>query len=376
MNTPPFCPNSRCENHLHPTAESHWFVRNGSYPTKAFGRVQRFLCLSCSLGFSSMTFSTDYYVKIPVSLPVIFNRLKSTSGIRHIARDLHVDHKLILNRCSRLARQALAVHSALNNQITLCEDLVTDGFESFVGSQYFPNNIHLLAGAESQFLYAIDYAHLRRKGRMTTEQKARREQLDELWISGKRSIRKSFSAIVEAVEQLIGNRADPSTVLYSDEKGEYRKVVNSSEYLREKGAEGSFSHKQISSKLARTVSNKLFSVNYLDREIRKDNANHVRETVQYSRNVNNCMERMAIYRVYHNYVKPYRITDRTEEMPVHGEVAGLEEESIEGEMCTFFRQRRFLSRVKLSWSDALIWLRGLATPTKHAGGHYPGYAWA
>ncbi len=115
-------------------------------------------------------------------------------------------------------------------------------------------------------------------------------------------------------------------------------------------------------------------MNYLDREIRKDNANHVRETVQYSRNVNNCMERMAIYRVYHNYVKPYRITDRKEGMPVHGEVAGLEGESIDAEMGNFFSQRRFFTRVKLSWSDALIWLRGLATPTKHAGGYYPGFA--
>ena len=376
MSTPPFCPNSRCKNHLDPSAESPWFVRNGSYTSKAFGRIQRFICLSCSLGFSSMTFSTNYFVKVPVSLSFIFKRLKSTSGIRNIARDLNVDHKVILNRCSRLARQALAVHSTLNAQITLREDLVTDGFESFVTSQYFPNNIHLLAGAKSQFLYALDYAHLRRKGRMTDEQKARRAELDDLWISGKRSIRQSFTAIVEAVERLIQNRDRASTVLYSDKKSEYRKVVNGSEYLREKSGEGSFSHERISSRLARTMSNKLFSVNYLDREIRKDNANHVRETVQYSRNVNNCMERMAIYRVYHNYVKPYRIIDRKEETPVHGEVAGLERECIDSEMGNFLTERRFLSRVKLSWSDALIWLRGLATPTKHAGGYYPGYAWA
>ena len=322
-----------------------------------------------------MTFSLDYYVKVPVPLPDIFNRLKSTSGIRHIARDMGVNHKVILNRCTRLARQALAVHSSLNAQITLTEDLVTDGFESFVYSQYFPNNIHLLTGSTSQFLYAIDYAHLRRKGRMTEEQKARRAVLDQLWISGKRTIRQSFAAIVDAVERLVRHRSSSSTVLYSDEKGEYRQMVNGSEYLQQKRTEQSFSHVQISSKEARTVHNKLFSVNYFDREIRKDNANHVRETVQYSRNVNNCMERMAIYRVYHNYVKPYRITDRKDERRVHGEVAGLERGWIEKEMKSIFTRRRFLTRVRLSSSDALIWLRGLSTPTRQAGGYYPGYAW-
>ena len=150
-----------------------------------------------------MTFSLNYYVKIRVPFSTIFNGLKSTSGIRHIARDLLVDHKVILNRCFRLAHQALAIHASLCGTISLKEDLVTDGLESFVYSQYFPNNIHLLAGSQSQYLYAIDYAHLRRKGRMTEAQKARRAELDQLWFTGKRSIRRSFGEIVDAIEELV-----------------------------------------------------------------------------------------------------------------------------------------------------------------------------
>ena len=45
----------------------------------------------------------------------------------------------------------------------------------------------------------------------------------------------------------------------------------------------------VSGKAARTKNNRLFAVNYLDREIRKDNASHVRETVQFSRNGNSRM---------------------------------------------------------------------------------------
>jgi hypothetical protein len=58
--------------------------------------------------------------------------------------------------------------------------LVSDGFESFCRSQLFPHAIHLLCGARSQYLFVADYATLRRKGRMTEEQKRMREALEKL----------------------------------------------------------------------------------------------------------------------------------------------------------------------------------------------------
>ena len=39
--------------------------------------------------------------------------------------------------------------------------------------------------------------------------------------------------------------------------------------------------------------------------IKEDQSNHVRETVGFSRDVNNAMDRLRMYTVYHNYVKPY-----------------------------------------------------------------------
>ncbi|MCX7788486.1 MAG: hypothetical protein N2442_12415 [Spirochaetes bacterium] len=55
------------------------------------------------------------------------------------------------------------------------------------------------------------------------------------------------------------------------------------------------------SRRARTRSNPLFAVNYLDREVRKDAANHVRETTRGSRNVKDLMNRLALNQVVHNY---------------------------------------------------------------------------
>ena len=153
---------------------------------------------------------------------------------------------------------------------------MADGFESFVDSQHTPNNIHLLAGQRSQFLYAFDYAHLRRKGRMSEEQRVARDAIWDRFVSGRRSISHSFSYIVEEVERLTRTARFAPVNLITDEKREYQQVIGRSSYLSKLTKE-QFRHLTVSSKKARTKQNRLFSVNYLDREIRKDNANHVRE---------------------------------------------------------------------------------------------------
>jgi len=66
-------------------------------------------------------------------------------------------------------------------------------------------------------------------------------------------------------------------------------------------------HLRISSHLPRTIHNPLFSSNYTDRELRKDLANHHRESVCFNRNVANGMLRLWAYLMWHNYLKPYRI---------------------------------------------------------------------
>ena len=371
---PPFCPNRRCGHH-HSPKEEMWYMRNGTYTTGASGEVKRFVCRTCGSGFSEQTFSLDYAVKRKISYQHIFMQLKASGGIRTIARDFGVTHKVILNRCFRLSRQAIALHSVLQAHLSLAENLAADGFESFVQSQYRPNNIHILVGSDSQFLYGIDYAHLKRKGRMTVVQKNRRAELEELFISGKRTITTSFSSIVEMIEHLVLSRNSESITLFTDEKPQYSTCLRKSSLLSSLAALQQFSHVQISSRKKRTVRNPLFPVNYMDREIRKDCANHVRETMQYSRSVSGCMARLAVYRMYHNYCKPYRIDDPAKRNICHAEAAGITAKAISDELRTFFTRRRFLSRVKLCWSDALIWLRGLADPGRLSAQYCPGYVW-
>lgn len=391
MKFPPFCPNDECSHHWYepdsgtpiqePGEERQWFAPAGYYSTKAFGRVRRFRCRSCGRYFSEQTFSLDYFNKRPISFETVFRRIVGGSGVRTISREIGVSHQIVLNRISRLARQGIAVHAVLASLIGLDENLAADGFESFVDSQYEPNNIHLLVGSRSQFLYGFDYAHLRRKGRMSEEQKQERERRYECRVRDRISISESFSRIVSMIEDLIatrpcGEEGQPErTVLFTDKKIEYVRCLNTSEILKELKRRESFTYVRISSRKARTITNRLFPVNYMDRQVRKDNANQVRETVQFSRNVNNCLDRMSVYQLYHNYCKPFRIGRPEEEKLRHGEVAGIEREKIDGQLTDLFTRRRFFSRLRLSCSQLRMWFRMVGNVGKLTGGFYPKYVW-
>ncbi|GAB1484341.1 hypothetical protein MASR2M78_31590 [Treponema sp.] len=82
------------------------------------------------------------------------------------------------NRLERLGRNAIFMQSKLMESLAFKEDLVADGFESFTKSQYHPCNINILVGKKSQFLYEATYTTLRRKGRMTEQQKKKRELIE------------------------------------------------------------------------------------------------------------------------------------------------------------------------------------------------------
>ena len=155
MKYPPFCPNKDCDLHHLTQKNTSWYTKAGAYLTITFGRVKRFHCRKCGTRFSEQSFSLDYSARRKLPYDYILKQLKSAAGIRDIARDLHVSPTTITNRITRLSRQALAIHAALRDSIRLKEDLVADGFESFAVSQYFPDNIHLLAGKDSQFLYSF-----------------------------------------------------------------------------------------------------------------------------------------------------------------------------------------------------------------------------
>jgi hypothetical protein len=128
---------------------------------------------------------------------------------------------------------------------------------------------------------------------------------------------------------------------------------------------GELTHIRISSHRARTLSNPLFPVNYIDRELRMMSADHVRETNKFARNLNNMMDRLWIRIFDLNFVKPHRVNKGETSDKVSAEVAGLKNGLRGTELTTLFWRRRFLTKSNFTpWIDYRTWLRGWVTPMR------------
>jgi transposase-like protein len=359
---PPFCPYPECINHqgseIHHTT---WFVRNGHAHCRRTGITARFRCKRCHRYFSENTFHLDYRTHHRLDYRRIFSSMNSASGIRDMAREFKVSDKVILNRISRLARQSMAALSQLAREHQIDEDLAIDGFESFVHSQYWPNNFTIAVGSDSQFVYACDYAQMRRKGRMTARQKRRREMLNQRYPIAGKQLERSFTDVIDSLlhRWIRGPEHDQRT-LHSDEKREYQWSLSSHPQWNAWKAQGMVRHQQTSSRVVRSCENPLFPVNYLDREFRKDQACHVRETVQWSKTVNNTMERMMVYLAYHNLFKPYRIKERSD--LTHAEMAGIPRQRVRSIRRGMFIRRSFVHHLVLDISQWKTWHRIWKTP--------------
>jgi len=371
-----FCPNARCAMHNPPQGSRLSYVKIGFHKTKVAGKVQRYKCLHCGKTFSDRTFSIDYYVKKSISYAELFERTAAGECVSRAGRNLGCSFASAQNRLDRMARNLLAMHQALEGRRPLCEDLVADGFESFDVSQYFPSHVSILVGKESQLIMAIDHASMRRKGRMTAKQKAMRELLDKVWKPKRGAIGKSFARALQVIALKWDKKAMPELRLATDEHPAYPNAIKSIDGLKDAYGKD-LVHERYSSKLPRDKSNPLFSVNYIDRELRKDVAAHARESTCIGRNVANGLSRLAVYMGWHNYWKPYRVrTQEAEKRRPHAEYAGIDpyESLLAKGRC--FEERAFLSKAGLDPWAREIWLKGHETPLKkgadylqkHAGG--------
>jgi hypothetical protein len=360
--TPWFCPNRDCPNHIEDPSRPQWWETFGTFPTRHSGAVPRFICTTCKHTCSVSTFDIQFRTKHRLNLATIAHAICNGEGYRTHARLLGVHHKVIANRISRLSRQALAISAMVRPSICLKEDLAADGLESFIYSQFIPTTFTVLVGTESQYCYCVDASVSRRKGRMTRSQQKLRALLDTRYRWPVRSLVHSFDRILSHMNTLHDRTPERPLVLRTDEHPVYAWRIRTNPRLSAKRESGSFTHQVTSSRLARTLSNPLMSVNYFDREIRKDQANHVRETVQWSKDLCSAMDRMWLYAVMHNIKKCHRINGAQPHL--HCEVAGLDTKVVRNVGGLLFKKRLFYSHVEqlLCPSELITWKREWPNP--------------
>ena len=328
ITVPEFCPNPRCTNH-YPAAESDspiWYTRHGCHHTKAHGMVQRFRCTGCGKTCSTQTFSIHYWTHRVIDIENIEMLLKSCAGQRQIGRAICASGRLVKNRCQRLARNYLAIYAEAASDHLIQEFCAFDGFESFIRSQYFPVHMNILVGNDSLAVYGVTGSIMRRKGRMTEAQKEFRAKIDTHWKPKPRALVASCARVFQSIVNRIDlNRPDHPWTLWTDEHKAYSRALQQVPTLSRALQHGRIQHCTVSSQVERDGRNFLFPVNYIDREIRKDMSDHVRETVRFPREMNMAMQRLIIELGSHTFGKPIRISGRcwTESEITHADAAGL-----------------------------------------------------
>jgi len=369
MKYPPFCPNPQCPQHNPKVVKNRrrknltTFHKHGTRCTLAFGLVQRFRCAPCGTTCSTQTFSLNYYAKKVINYQELQDLVVSSTSVRAVGRILSCTPATVINRCMRFSRQCAAVDAEILSQVDLAEDIVIDGFESYVESKYHPNNINIAVGSDSSFFYGTTYTQLNRKGRMTDEQKEKAVELKE---THKLPVETTVTPIQLLCAQLspliASSKGKTDTTIYSDKHHSYPQPIS------ELGSK--VVHKQTSSHKPRTKENSLAPVNYADREFRKDICEHGRKTICYGKNVNNQTDRFTIYTHWHNYLKQYRINDPKEQKHLrHADMAGIATDVVHKATVKMYTRRKFVSHVwdSLSWFHKVWWVRLMQNPEAELG---------
>jgi hypothetical protein len=368
----PHCPNPSCPHYHCPPAGNTWFVYHGSYMTKVVGQVTRYRCTKCGRTFGYRTFHVDYYTKKTISYAELMAHVVCTAGEGNICRFHNLREDLVLNRFERLSRLLLHLHTLVRKELlsTFPETtLVLDGFESFSHSQYHPNNINILAGKEYEFIYGLGLSVLKRKGRMTRKQKLKRDILEKANKTDSKQTLNSVRNLLQGLKVAIGGEAGGRRILITDDHKTYPRSLDLVDPLRT-----FYSHISISSKLYRNYQNLLFVVNYLDRQIRKDSANHVRETIQFAQCPQAMMAKLTIYQVYHNCISPWRVKGwRGGDKRSRAQMMGMSSERIEALLRSVWGKRPFRGKSELWEEEQKTWDMKWENPGRPIGRYKPKY---
>ena len=288
---PPYCPNPNCNYH-NGSNDSWCYKRKGWYTRLARPRrIQRFTCLHCNRTFSTQTFSTTYWQRLPNLDLQIFMMTVGCMANRQIARAVGVSPETINRHIARLGRHCMLFHAKMMDQAIVYSAVVIDGFETFELSQYYPFHHNVAVDVDTGFFLHHTDSPLRRKGRMTDFQKQRRSELEKL--HGRpdpQAVRKGVTSLVEDI-----TTGRSMITIRSDEHPAYRPAIRS--------LDCAIRHEVTNSKDHRDKRNPLWEVNLLDLLIRHGTAAHKRETIAWPKRRQASAERLSILQVWRNVIK-------------------------------------------------------------------------
>ena len=320
--------------------------------------MPRFRCRACRRTCSLQSFAFSYYLKRADLSPPIAAGLVAGSAHRQIARSLRCAPSTVTRRAARLGRHSLLLlQLALEHRPALGEPLNYDDFETFAGSQDQPLGIGTAVGHHSWFVYALEPAPHRRRGRITPAQRQRLAclRLPRYGDSANRALKRVLERF---------RAADAPLHLITDDLHAYRRAIDRvplpvrheihpNPHRGPKGSPRSLA--------ARRRDRALFPVDLLHALLRHSAKHHARETLAFGRRHNALMERAFLFAGWRNFVK--RRSERRADSPTPAMVLGLTRQPWDWNR--LLARRLFVDAASLSPSWETLYFRRWITP--HTG---------
>ena len=358
MPIPRFCRNPGCPNHTSPHRK--WFVRIGTYPTKAHGAVRRYRCRTCGKTTSDQSESIHYYAKRRLPMKALVAALNGGSSLRDIGWRHGFSGTAIRNGVLRMGRQAMAAQVLMLHNMHDRDAVVFDGLRTFVTSQDYPCDITTVVDRESEVILTMTHAIRGRGGRMRFRQARRLARKLARWRPRRGSTKDSITLVVQELWDYLRPPEGGQAIVDTDEDRLYRFILSSDRIWQHLRASGQVLHRRTPGNAPRIWGNLLFPANYVDRLIRHRVKEHTRETIAFGRHATVQMHRAWIFAWEHNMCREFRT--KQPDLGVHAEQGVVEPSVLRAIRRQIYERRIRLTGCAVPRSITRVWLNKLSTP--------------
>jgi hypothetical protein len=290
---PAFCPRAECPSR---TISAFRYRQRGHFERRCDRRiVPRFLCLTCTRGFSEQTFRLDYRLKRPQLLLRFFLDRVSKVTHRQSARNHGCSRSTEERHFRRLSGHCAAFHAVRLAEIEarggLGEESLLDELETYEHHRnHKPVTVPILIERESGFV--IDA----RAGALAPRRKRgeARPQVKDGEIERRSESRQVVLAVFQRLREACP-KGRPLRVL-TDKKHSYARLLRTLFGKR-------CVHVRIPSTRRRDVSNPLWPINHTLARVRDNVSRLVRETWAAAKLRRWLEGQLAIWVCYRNYVR-------------------------------------------------------------------------
>jgi hypothetical protein len=285
--------------------------------------------------------------------------------MRECARRYHLSPTAIANATVRIGRQAMAAHAITLTHLQPRTGVVFDGLRSFVTSQDYPCDITTVVDAAGEMILSMTHSISRRGGRMTPRQRARRVAKERVWRPEAGSKRRDISLVVHELwkylrPELCCTVEERAATIDTDEDPVYRAVLRRDPVRMHFGRAGMVRHIRTPGSAPRTVANRLFPVNYVDRLLRHRMKEHTRETIAFGRNAVMQMHRAWVFAYDHNCHREWRV--KRPEAGVHAVHGPMEPPVVRRISRSLFTRRYRLDGIAIPETIRRVWTGEVPTP--------------